>query len=290
MDVLEPSVLIGTPFDQVPLRLKARSFGVDYVVLDQGDGRLYVTRYGWPWAERLLPDRWHSQQRYVRQGCRLEGGTGAVYKLPTRGDDGRGLDLVIKFSRFGQDVPFYRDPRFPQDLPAQVLENIRYNSPFEEFGVLMDLRRSRRDAVPVLTKRPLAIYCPSEEYELWQFGRTDWQFQPYERAHREDQSRLQGLSPVELNSRKEYVLLYGWVKGMDAQACLEQGLIGEEELQAVILHAIEKLAGHGFRMLDIKPRHLILRRRRDGGLLRRKGRPVYALIDFELLEKRDQQG
>ena len=47
---------------------------------------------------------------------------------------------------------------------------------------------------------------------------------------------------------------------------------------------IRDLAAKGFRMLDVKPSHLILRTRRDGSLLTRRGKLVYLLVDFELLQ------
>jgi hypothetical protein len=53
---------------------------------------------------------------------------------------------------------------------------------------------------------------------------------------------------------------------------------------ALACRAAKDLASLGFAVLDHKPRHVILRPRRAGpGLLRRAGRPVYALIDYELL-------
>jgi hypothetical protein len=48
------------------------------------------------------------------------------------------------------------------------------------------------------------------------------------------------------------------------------------------------LAVKGFRMLDIKPNHIILRRRLDGSLLARHGRLSYALVDFELLQRTEE--
>ena len=68
------------------------------------------------------------------------------------------------------------------------------------------------------------------------------------------------------------------------------GLQGEarlEFLQTLTENAVHDLALSGFEMLDIKPAHVILRRRRDGGLLRHhNGRLAYALVDYELLTER----
>ena len=48
---------------------------------------------------------------------------------------------------------------------------------------------------------------------------------------------------------------------------------------------IRELADKGFRVLDNKPGHVILRRRRDGTLLQRHGALAYVLVDFELLQR-----
>ena len=47
----------------------------------------------------------------------------------------------------------------------------------------------------------------------------------------------------------------------------------------------------GFRMLDMKPAHIVVRFTKSGQLLRRKnGRLAYALIDYELLEHTGASG
>lgn len=52
------------------------------------------------------------------------------------------------------------------------------------------------------------------------------------------------------------------------------------------LHAIHDLEQFGFRMLDIKPEHIVLRIRRAGSRLRRRtGNPAYALVDYELRQR-----
>ena len=47
-----------------------------------------------------------------------------------------------------------------------------------------------------------------------------------------------------------------------------------------------ELGQAGFCVLDMKPAHIVIRFTKDGQLRRRKnGRLVYALIDYELLER-----
>jgi len=57
-------------------------------------------------------------------------------------------------------------------------------------------------------------------------------------------------------------------------------------LAEMTLRAVHDLKKNAFRMVDIKPEHIILRIRPDGSLLRRRGgNPPYALVDYELLER-----
>lgn len=47
-------------FDQVPAEMKTKVFGVEYIcIVFPDNGQLYVTRYGWPLLEHLLPERWY---------------------------------------------------------------------------------------------------------------------------------------------------------------------------------------------------------------------------------------
>jgi hypothetical protein len=45
------------------------------------------------------------------------------------------------------------------------------------------------------------------------------------------------------------------------------------------------MARLGYRVLDNKPRHVIVRPRPDGALATRHGQTLYALVDFELLQR-----
>jgi hypothetical protein len=45
------------------------------------------------------------------------------------------------------------------------------------------------------------------------------------------------------------------------------------------------MARLGYRVLDNKPRHVIVRPRPDGTLATRHGRTLYAVVDFELLQR-----
>jgi hypothetical protein len=250
-------------------------------------GDLYVTRQGWPWVSRLLPASWYANQRYLREGERLQTATGRVYRLPTHGRGGTPLEIVVKFSRVAQDVPLIVETSFPDDVDPETIASARFNSPMEEFGLVEELRGGVPgfEGPTIPTQRPLAIYVPPEEFEPWQLGRTASDFYIHRRMLRDDQG--DAVKAIELDIKRMYVLLYQWIKGSDAQECHEFGAISTEEFLGLAPRVVRELAARGFRVLDNKPRHFILRRcRRSGKLLRdHEGHLVYGLVDFELLQR-----
>jgi len=128
--------LIATPFERLPPERVVRAFDVDYGYLRTPEGGdLFVTRFGWPWLPRLLPDAWYTNGRYATEGEKLPGATGHVYHLTTVLASGRRLGFVVKFSRVAQDVSIMVQTSFPEDVPPEMLAGARFNSPLEEFGV-----------------------------------------------------------------------------------------------------------------------------------------------------------
>jgi hypothetical protein len=278
----------GDEFDQLPLDVVVRAFGVDYGhVCPPEGGDLFVTRFGWPVLKQLLPNNWYTDQWYAKEGEKLRGSTGHVYHVPTRPVAGKSLELVVKFSRVAQDVPLVVETTFPEDVRPEVIAGARFNSPMEEFGLVMELRtgafgpRQPR----ILTQRPLAIYAPPEEFELWQLGRSKSSFRTHTRLLEEDQE--DAVKAIELDIKRMYVLVYGWIKGKDAEECFDAGEIEEDEFLGLSPRVVGDLEARGFRVLDNKPKHYILRNRRtDGRVLRnRDGSPAYGLVDFELLQR-----
>ncbi len=248
--------------------------GVDYLRLKTRDGGdLYLTRFGMPFRDHLAPENWYAPDWFNEQRVRLAG-TSVIYRLPTRPVHGISLNLVLRFSRVGEEVPLD---------PLTLSENIEteFNSPFEEIALVMELRvASIRAARPrIFTKKPLAIYAPSEKLRDWQTGRKESKMAAKQARHPE----------VKLDMLQQYVLLYGWIEGLDAvqtvQALGITGDVAEKFLSQITLGAIRDLEKHGFRMLDIKPEHIVLRIRPDGSLLRRNGNLSYALLDYELLQR-----
>ncbi len=246
-----------------------------------------MTRFGWPNLSHVLPSGWFTDKWYVKHGERLPGSTGSVYHVHSRPISGRSADMLVKFSRVAQEVPLVVQTTFPEDVPPDVIAAARFNSPMEEFGLLMEMRHSRLrpSGACIRTQHPLAIYAPPEEFQLWQLGRDETRFIRHRHLLAKDQA--DEVKAIELDIRRVYVLLYGWIKGEDAaQSCIS-GAIDESELRELTLRASHELRQTGFRVLDHKPQHFILRRdHRSGNVLRRRnGQLEYALVDYELLER-----
>jgi hypothetical protein len=265
-------------------------FGYSYLRFDlPNGGELFLTRFGWSRMPAVLPENWFDHQRYANEGYPLPGGTGSVYRVSVSTQHGKPLHLVVKFARSGQDVPVFVADSLMKSIPEEEVRGASWNSPFEEFGLLRDLRIGPygAQAAPdfrMRTKRPLGIYCPPVEYKEWQLGRDAFLWQKMDRAlaHAQHGPREKW---VELHPARLYVMLYEWVEGMNAEDCVAAGLIHEEEMIELSRRVIHDLERKGYRMLDIKPRHFILRPDGKGGVLRRQGKIVYALIDFELLKR-----
>jgi len=279
-------------FNEVPRSLRRRVYGIPYVRLDDTTGgRLWVTRHGWQHLPHLDPAKWYLDGQFSRRGKRLSEGSGAVYRVSSTVSVGRPIELVVKFSRMAQDLPLDVSSQFPGGVPRHVVDAAEFNDPFQEFGLLEELRNSRcgPSSLRVRTKRPLAIYSPGKRFELWQLGRTEDRFRQHARQLVEDQETLEhGMKAVEMSIDRQYVYLFHWVRGIDAQSLMQAGALSAPEASALVVNVIEDLAATGFRVLDNKPGHVILRKRPAGRLLRRDGRLVYALVDFELLQRTER--
>ena len=85
-----------------------------------------------------------------------------------------------------------------------------------------------------------------------------------------------------------YILVYGWINGVDVQDAADKFALGgvsrEVFLKETMAEVEAELQEAGFRVLDMKPAHIIVRLQEGRPLRRRDGRLIYALIDYELLE------
>ena len=276
-------------FDAVPHSFRRMAYGVPYVQLDDPSGScMWVTRAGWPLLDHVDPAQWYADEQYQRRGQRLTGGSGFVFRVPTEGSVARPIDLVVKFSRMAQNVPVHVSSQFPADVPRHVIDEASFNDPFQEFGLLEELRHSQQGppGLRILTKRPLAIYAPGRSFAPWQLGRSDDQFRRhYRRLQADHRQHADGTPAIDMSIDRRYIYLFQWVRGESAQGLLQQGLLSELQAADLMRRVIRELADKGFRVLDNKPGHVILRRRRDGTLLQRHGALAYVLVDFELLQR-----
>ena len=252
------------PVHATPVRL----LGVDYVHLPTADGGdLYVTWDSVHRLDHLLVENWFEPAWFKAKRERLPG-TSTLYRLPTKPVNGQSIDLVVKYCRVGEDVPL-------DTMTFNRFANAEFNSPYEEFSLVMDLRKSR--AGPrILTHRPLAIHVPAERLALWQTGRAEYRIASKKARYRD----------VELDILRQYVLIYEWVKGISADEALLQ--LSSTDRRRILAQLTERvrldLERHGYMVIDHKPAHIIVRPQESGGLLkRREGEFAYALVDFELL-------
>jgi hypothetical protein len=254
-------------------------------------GDLYLTYYGLLYADLLELDNWYEKAWFESQRERLSG-TGSVFRVPTKEVDGRRLQLVVKNSRVGEDVP----------LTTHVLEefiNAEFNSPWEEFSLVMEMKANTFGPrnVRIRTQRPLAIYVPPERLQLWQTGRSRYKINKIIQRH-------PGIS---LDILRQYKLVYQWIEGLDVVEAFEEiGVTGDElnhHLEYVTRRAVADLEAKGFVVADMKPPHVIigeeaLKRMRElrGGrgdgrttqsrfLLDQIEQDQYSVVDYELMRR-----
>src|SRR4029079_12422867 len=116
--------------------------------------------------------------------------------------------------------------------------------------------------------------------QLWQTGRSEHRIAAKVARH----------PGVELDVLRHYVVLYGWIKGFDLAEVAERRGLGGQTREMLLARAtslvMHELELKGYRVVDMKPAHVIVRLQPDGSLLRdRNGQVAYALIDYELLER-----
>jgi hypothetical protein len=136
--------LANMPFGSVDPDRKRNAYGVPYVELeDQTGGKLWVTQHGWRHLACLDPQAWFADKQYRKHGRRLSDGSGAVYRYrnPSSSDSRSNVPMVVKFSRFAQDVQFGGCAALSDGVSRDNLDNLVFNDPFQEFGLVEELRR-----------------------------------------------------------------------------------------------------------------------------------------------------
>ena len=244
--------------------------GVEYLHLQMHDGTdLYLTEHALPFAKCLLPENhWYDVAWRDSHRVRLLGSSD-VFRVTTKEVDGRSKDLVIKWNRMGQDVP--------GETAAIELAGAEFNSPFSEFSLVLEMRNTRYESPGQLyTHKPLAIYVPRRFVEAKRLGRKQTRMDAIENSHDE----------IDLDWNRNYAVIYEWLKGIDAARAYGKGLIDREGMIDIFERAARELEAKGYRVLDNKPRHIIVRPKSRNGLARDKsGAILYGLVDFELLQR-----
>lgn len=274
-------------FSEVPLEYHMNSFGIPYIRNpDTEGGFLYVTRWGWHLLAHLRQENWYTDRKFVKEGRRLRGSTGTVYQFPSSPDNVVPMDLLLKVSRIAEEIPGKLAGEFPE---LTVKTSASFNSPFEEFGMVQDLRNSDfgPSELHIRTKRPMAVYCAPRDLPAWQLGRNKSDLRSHVRMMERDQSSQPDGMKVKLMEYRQYFSIFAWVPGLDAQAAMEQGLMSEDELEQLSMRVNAELDSKGFRILDNKPKHFIVRQGPDGKLLRYRGAIIYVQVDFELLQRNE---
>src|ERR1019366_4971344 len=146
----------------------------------------------------------------------------------------------------------------------------------------MELRRGEAGpaAIRIRNQLPLAIYVPSERLQLWQTGRSEDKIRAKVTRH----------PGVEIDILRQYVVLFEWIKGLDAVETSELFRLDDRACAGFLARATSlvthELWQKGYRVVDMKPAHIILRPGPNKSLLReRNGQFAYALVDYELLER-----
>jgi hypothetical protein len=272
-------------FDEAPACFRRRIFGVDYVHLKgRQNGDLFITRAGWPVASSILPERWFTGAQFSKPGQALAGATGAVYRVPVAHPVRSDFALIVKFSRFGQDVGLTVAGKGLREDAAFMsrVAHAEFLPPFEEFGNLTRLRT--QSCGHFVTKAPLAIYSPPTRYLDWQLGRKGHLQTSYSQRLLAAQESTGADGRVDYDWERTYILLYRWMNGIDAEQAFAAGLISETRMTDWTRRVAAVLRQLGWEVLDHKPRHLILRQQRNSrNLLMRRGLPVLGLVDYELL-------
>jgi hypothetical protein len=231
---------------------------------------LYVTSYGLPYFEHLDPHNFLTDDEWFENNSIRLSGSSTTYKVSTKTIGNVSKDIVIKYNRMGQEIPGSEE--------MDGLGSAEFNSPFEEFSLVMELKQAGNDSPgTVLTQKPLAIFVPSKRIDLWRMGRIEYKLQPKLETHKRE---------VELDMFRAYVVIYEWIEGIDAaQACTE-GIIDEEQMVIFTREAEKQMRLRGFVTRDSKPHHVIIRPDKRGVLQKdESGNAIRAVIDYELLAR-----
>jgi len=250
-----------------------RILNVDYVHLHLPTGDdIYVTSLGLPFLDNLRPENFWTDEKWFRENSCSLSGTSCLYKVRTKQVHGKYRDIVLKWNRMGQPVWVEEDYR--------DLIDAEFNSPFEEFSLVMELRHTMRSSPEsMMIQKPLAIYVPMELTELWRTGREKSKMQTKIDAH----------SEIALDMYRLYAVIYEWIKGVDTVQASRKNIISQKTMQSLTLQANDILEKKGFIVRDNKPHHLIVQSKNNLLTRNKTGNVLYGLVDYELLQRIPEQ-
>ncbi|MDI6792904.1 MAG: hypothetical protein QME81_08580 [bacterium] len=247
--------------------VKALDVEYAHIKLENEDD-LYLTKYGLPFLENLRPENFWTDKNWFNENFTRLSGTSSIYKIKTKRINGRCKDIVIKWNRMGQDIPGAEY--------CEELMSAEFNSPFEEFSLVMELGNTMSNSSgKIIIQKPLAIYVPSKPQKLWQTGRKEYKIRLKIRSHKE----------ITLDMHRSYAVIYEWLKGIDAAFACREGVLDEKLMESLTLNAEEKIEKEGFIVRDRKPQHVIIRPEGGDFLRDRQGKILCGLVDFELLDR-----
>jgi hypothetical protein len=173
-----------------------------------------------------------------------------------------------------------------QEIPgsevAEEFSHVEFNSPFEEFSLVMELKQAKHQtSTQIITQKPIGIYVPAKRIELERMGRFEYKLQSKLETHKRE---------VELDIFRAYVVIYEWINGIDADQAFKEDIITENQKMQFTVEVEEEMRLKGFVTRDNKPHHIIVRPNRNGGLKKnRHGEVLRAIIDYELLSRTPEQ-
>jgi len=188
---------------------------VEYIHLKLGEqGDLYITEEGFPFLGNLMPDCFLIDEKWFNNNSLKLSGTSCVYKVKTKMINNKQKDVVVKWNRMGQEIPGIEE--------SEEMNNAEFNSPFEEFSLVKELRKVLyKSSHRIILQKPLAIYTPISEVELSRYGRKKYKMNKKIESHKD----------VILNMLRSYAVIYEWIDGIDLVQALDAGLISKEYME-----------------------------------------------------------
>jgi hypothetical protein len=223
-----------------PEKALVNVLGVVYVHTKTSDGGdIYFTPFAESHQEHLELENWYEKKWFKKNRIRLLG-TSHVYRVPTKEVYGKSIDLVVKNSRVGEDVPV--DTRTLMEFC-----DAEFNSPWEEFALIMEMRDGQygpRD-LRIRTQYPLAIYVPPEKMQRWQSGRS-----------RSRINRIRARHPgIDVDILKQYKLVYA-IEIFERIDIPTPDIV--HHLKTLTRKATNDMERKGYLMADMKPEHVII--------------------------------